>query len=64
MLEESSNHSTRKELFDHHEFEDRSDSQVRAYNQNIITFKTISQSQMIDGVKVIFYYLYFYLNIF
>ncbi|KHN00938.1 hypothetical protein glysoja_000606 [Glycine soja] len=51
MLEESSNHSTRKELFDHHEFEDRSDSQVRAYNQNIITFKTISQSQMIDGVK-------------
>ena len=64
ILEESSNHSTRKEHFDHHEFEDRTDSQVRASHQNTTTFKTIDQNQMIDGVKVTFYYLFFYFNVF
>ncbi|TKY51719.1 hypothetical protein E2542_SST23238 [Spatholobus suberectus] len=51
MLEESSNHSTCKEHFDHHEFEDRTDPQVRVSHQNTITFETINQSQMIDEAK-------------
>ncbi|TKY51689.1 hypothetical protein E2542_SST23208 [Spatholobus suberectus] len=51
MLEESSNHSTRKEHFDHHEFEDSTDPRVKISHQNTITFKTINQSQMIDGPK-------------
>ncbi|RDX75559.1 hypothetical protein CR513_44542, partial [Mucuna pruriens] len=51
MLEESSNHSTHNEHFDHHEFEDCTDPQVRVSHQNARTIETINQSQMIDGVK-------------
>ncbi|KAL2324945.1 hypothetical protein Fmac_024003 [Flemingia macrophylla] len=50
-LEESSNHSNRKEDFDHHGLEDRTNPQVRVSHQNTITLDTMKQGQLIDGAK-------------
>ncbi|XP_027367007.1 uncharacterized protein LOC113873185 isoform X2 [Abrus precatorius] len=49
-LDDSANHSTHKDDFGH-QFEDRTDSQVRVSHQNTKTFESINQSQTTDVAK-------------